>query len=240
METLLHIVVVDDEPLAREVLEGYLKKIAGVQSVYLFPNAAAALQHLEKQAASLLLLDIEMPEMSGIEFLKQLPDPPLTIFTTAYRNYAFDGYELGVIDFLLKPIAFDRFALAITKARELLALKEQHSQLEEQPEATDSDFIFVKSGVQRLKLQFSEVTHIQGLKDYAIIHTPAKKILLKGSIKTMLDIFPAARFIRVHKSFIVNLQKITQLERNCILLDGHQVPIGRNFKDDLEKKLNTK
>jgi DNA-binding LytR/AlgR family response regulator len=237
MEALLTIVVVDDEPLAREVLEGYLKRINSLQTVHFFPNAKLALSHLEKHQADVLLLDIEMPEMSGIEFLKRLADPPLTIFTTAYRNYAFDGYELGVIDFLLKPIAFERFGQAISKARELLALNEQHSHIDDSP-TENSDFIFVKSGVQRIKLQFSEVTHIQGLKDYAIIHTPARKILLKGSIKAMLDIFPSDRFIRVHKSFIVNLQKVTQLERNCILLNAHQIPIGRNFKDDLEKALH--
>lgn len=240
METMLTIVVVDDEPLAREVMEDYLKRIAGIRAIYLFPNARTALSHLEKQAADLLLLDIEMPEMTGIEFLKQLPDPPLTIFTTANRNYAFDGYELGVIDFLLKPIAFDRFELAISKARELLALKDQHSHMEATPESGDGDFIFVKSGVQRIKLQFGEVTHIQGLKDYAVIHTPVKKILLKGSVKAMLDIFPPARFIRVHKSFIVNIQKVTRLERNCILLNGHQIPIGRSFKDDLESALKAR
>ncbi|MNK22142.1 Transcriptional regulatory protein YehT [compost metagenome] len=237
METLLKIAVVDDEPLAREVLEGYLKRLPGIAQVLIFPNAMAALTGLKGTGTQLLLLDVEMPEMSGIEFLKRLPNPPLTIFTTAYRNYAFEGYELGVIDFLLKPIAFNRFEQAITKARELLALKE-HSHLEENPE-NSNDFIFVKSGVQRIKLQFSEVTHIQGLKDYAIIHTPAKKILLKGSIKAMQDLFPSNRFLRVHKSFIVNLQKVQQLDRNSIFLNGQQIPIGRNFREDLEKHIKT-
>ncbi|KIA95812.1 LytTR family transcriptional regulator [Pedobacter kyungheensis] len=233
METLLNVAVIDDEPLAREVLEGYLKRLSGIGQILLFPNAMAALAGLKDSGIQLLLLDIEMPEMSGIEFLKRLAEPPLTIFTTAYRNYAFEGYELGVIDFLLKPITFNRFEQAITKARELLALKE-HSHLEEN-QANIDDFIFVKSGVQRIKLQFSEVSHIQGLKDYAIIHTPAKKILLKGSIKAMQDLFPADRFLRVHKSFIINLQKVQQLDRNSIFLNGQQVPIGRNFREELEK-----
>jgi DNA-binding LytR/AlgR family response regulator len=237
MEALLTIVVVDDEPLAREVLQGYLNRIAGIGSVHLFPNAKTALHHLETYKADLLLLDIEMPEMTGIDFLKTLPDPPLTIFTTAYRNYAFDGYELGVIDFLLKPIAFNRFEQAITKAKELLALKEEH--IEAKP-SENSDFIFVKSGVQRIRLEFNEVTHIQGLKDYAIIHTSGKKILLKGSVKAMLEIFPHNRFIRVHKSFIVNLPKVTRLERNCIVINEHQIPVGRNFKEQLENALKTK
>jgi len=238
METLLNVAVIDDEPLAREVLEGYLKRLPGIKQVLLFPNATAALAGLKGTGTQLLLLDIEMPEMSGIEFLKRLAEPPLTIFTTAYRNYAFEGYELGVIDFLLKPIAFNRFEQAITKARELLALKE-HSHLEEN-QANIDDFIFVKSGVQRIKLQFSEVSHIQGLKDYAIIHTPAKKIMLKGSIKAMQDLFPADRFLRVHKSFIINLQKVQQLDRNSIFLNGQQVPIGRNFREALEKFIKSR
>ena len=232
METPLKVVVVDDEPLAREVLEGYLKRLPNIDQVRFYPNAVQALQGLGATRADLLLLDIEMPEMSGIEFLKRLPEPPLTIFTTAYRNYAFEGYELGVIDFLLKPIAFARFEHAMNKARELLALKE-YSQLEETAENA-SDFIFVKSGVQRIKLLFNEVTYIQGLKDYAIIHTHAKKILLKGSVKAMLDIFPPDRFMRVHRSFIVNLQKVNQLDRNSIWLSGQQIPIGRNFRNDVE------
>ncbi len=235
IQTLLKIVVVDDEPLAREVLQGYLTMMEGIGLVSIFPNAKLALNHLENHKADLLLLDIEMPETNGIDFLKALSDPPLTIFTTAYRNYAFEGYELGVVDFLLKPIAFERFRLAITKAQELLTLKEQHIDAETSGE---NDFIFVKSGVQRIKLEFNEVTHIQGLKDYAIIHTPTKKILLKGSIKAMLNIFPSDRFIRVHKSFIVNLPKISRIERNCILFDGYQIPIGRNFKAQLEKVLS--
>jgi len=233
METLLNVAVIDDEPLAREVLEGYLKRLTDIGQILLFPNAMAALKGLKGTRTQLLLLDIEMPEMSGIEFLKQLTKPPLTIFTTAYRNYAFEGYELGVIDFLLKPISFNRFEQAITKARELMALKE-HSHLDENLANTD-DFIFVKSGLQRIKLQFNDVTHIQGLKDYAIIHTPAKKILLKGSIKAMQDLFPPDRFLRVHKSFIINLQKIQQLDRNGIFINDQQVPIGRNFREALEK-----
>ncbi|MXV51144.1 response regulator [Pedobacter sp. HMF7647] len=236
----LTVVIVDDEPLAREMLQGYLKRITGISEVNIFPNAHEAFMHLEKNAADLLLLDIEMPEITGIDLLKKLTDPPLTIFTTAYRNYAFEGYELGVIDFLLKPIAFDRFSQAISKAKELLALKAHHSHMEEGQESGDHDFIFVKSGVQRIRLQFEDVTFVQGLKDYAIIHTPARKILLKGSIKAMLDILPAGRFIRVHKSFIVSVRKITQLDRNCILMNGQQIPIGRNFKDDLENILGMK
>jgi DNA-binding LytR/AlgR family response regulator len=234
---MLKFVVVDDEPLALEILDGYLKKMDYVQSVSLFRHAGEALHYMENHQTDVLLLDIEMPEMTGIQFLKALSDPPLTVFTTAYRNYAFEGYELGGIDFLLKPISFKRFEQAINKIREFLALKTQHINIEGIPAGEDMDFIFVKSGVQRIKLHFNEVTHIQGLKDYAIIYTQSEKILLKGSIKAMLDIFPQKRFVRVHKSFIVSIHQIKRLESNRIVLNGHQIPIGRNFKDDLEKAL---
>jgi DNA-binding LytR/AlgR family response regulator len=234
---MLKFVVVDDEPLALEILGGYLKRMDDVHSVSLFRHAGDALRYIENHQTDVLLLDIEMPEMTGIQFLKALSDPPLTVFTTAYRNYAFEGYELGVIDFLLKPISFKRFEQAITKIREFLALKAQHINIEDIPAGEDTDFIFVKSGVQRIKLHFNEVTHIQGLKDYAIIYTYSEKILLKGSIKAMLDIFPQKRFVRVHKSFIVSIHQIKRLESNRIVLNGHQIPIGRNFKDDLERAL---
>ncbi len=235
---MLKIVVVDDEPLALEVLDGYLKRIDNVDSVSLFANTREALRFLENQHVDVLFLDIEMPEMTGIEFLKELKDPPLTIFTTAYRDYAFEGYEMGVIDFLLKPISFNRFKQAIEKITEFLTLKTHNTNIEDNSAAQETDFIFVKSGVQRIKLHFNDVTHIQGLKDYAIIYTYTGKILLKGSIKAMLDIFPPDRFIRVHKSFIVSIQKISRIERSRIVLNGHQIPIGRNFKDNLEKALH--
>jgi DNA-binding LytR/AlgR family response regulator len=234
---MLKFIVVDDEPLALEVLDGYIKRMDDIHAVALFTNAGDALRYMLDHPADILLLDIEMPEMTGIEFLKKLPDPPLTIFTTAYRNYAFEGYEMGVVDFLLKPISFDRFSLAIAKISEFLTLKAQHINIEDMHTGDNTDFVFVKSGVQRIKLQFNDVTHIQGLKDYAIIYTHSEKIILKGSVKAMPDIFPQGRFVRVHKSFIVSIDKIKRLERNCIILNGHQIPIGRNFKDNLEKAL---
>ncbi|SKB80915.1 LytR/AlgR family response regulator transcription factor [Dyadobacter psychrophilus] len=231
---MLKCVIIDDEPLAREVVEGYLKKLDFIESITQFSNASDAKKHLEINEADLLFLDIEMPEMTGIEYLKTLEQPPLTIFTTAYRDYAFEGFELGVIDFLLKPISFGRFIQAIEKVRDFLALKDQNVNIEDNAGEMHGS-VFVKSGVQRIKLQFDDVTHIQGLKDYAIIYTHSAKIVIKGSIKAMLDIFPKAKFLRVHKSFIVSIAKITRIEKNRIALNGHQIPIGRNYKEELER-----
>jgi DNA-binding LytR/AlgR family response regulator len=174
-----------------------------------------------------------MPVMSGIEFLKLLPDPPLTIFTTANRNYAFEGYELGVIDFLLKPISYSRFSAAVDKVRDFLSLKTQNNLLD--PVETAPEFIFVKSGVKRIKLRFDEVTHIQGLKDYAIIHTPREKIVIKGSIKMVQEMFPASLFVRVHKSFLVLGKAINRIERNNIVIGQFHIPIGRLYRENVEK-----
>ncbi|GEO07329.1 DNA-binding response regulator [Adhaeribacter aerolatus] len=232
---MLRVVVVDDEPLALEILAGYLKETDNIQSVTLFSKAREALQYLESQNADLLLLDIEMPEMTGIKFLEQLSDPPLTIFTTAYRNYAFEGFELGVIDFLLKPISFSRFSTAIGKVQDFLALKLHDTQLESEELAPE--FVFIKSGVNRIKLQFNEVTHIQGLKDYAIIHTAKEKIVIKGSIKMVQEMFPLSLFIRVHKSFLVFRKAIKRIERNRIVMGSLQIPIGRNYREGVEKSL---
>ena len=229
---MLQCVIIDDEPLAREILEEYLQK-SGITGAVQFSNARDALVYLQAHEPDVLFLDIEMPETNGIDFLKSLAQPPVTVFTTAYRDYAFEGYELGVIDFLLKPISYARFQHALEKVRDFLQLKEQNTNLEQNFSEEKNDFIFVKSGVQRVRLAFDDISHIQGLKDYAIIHTVASKVVIKGSVKAMLDIFPPARFLRVHKSFIVAVDKIRRIERNRIIWGSYQIPIGRNYKEEV-------
>jgi DNA-binding LytR/AlgR family response regulator len=229
---MLHCVIIDDEPLAREILEEYLQK-SGVTDAVQFSNARDALAYLQTHEPDVLFLDIEMPEMNGIDFLKSLVQPPVTVFTTAYRDYAFEGYELGVIDFLLKPIAYPRFQHALEKVRDFLQLKEENTNIEQNLSEETPDFIFVKSGVQRVRLAFEDISHIQGLKDYAIIHTSNGKVVIKGSVKAMLDIFPPARFLRVHKSFIMAIDKIRRIERNRIIWENYQVPIGRSYKEEV-------
>nr|WP_295928822.1 LytTR family DNA-binding domain-containing protein [uncultured Dyadobacter sp.] len=236
---MLQCIIIDDEPLAREILEGYLHRSGIAGGIVQFGSALDALAYMEEKGPDagpdVLFLDIEMPEMNGITFLKSMSHPPVTVFTTAYRDYAFEGYELGVIDFLLKPISYVRFLQAVEKVRDFLQLKEQNTNLEQQVTEEKPDFIFVKSGVQRVRLAFDDITHIQGLKDYAIIHTGSNKVVIKGSVKAMLDIFPSSRFIRVHKSFIVSIDKIRRIERNRIIWGVHQIPIGRNYKEEVLK-----
>ena len=233
---MLKCVIIDDEPLAREILAGYMEQLEDVELVGNFSNASDALKFLEHHPVDALFLDIEMPEITGIDFLRSLPHPPVTVFTTAFRDYAFEGFELGVIDFLLKPISRARFLVSLGKIKDFLSLKTDDANFELNKDTPE--FIFVKSGVQRIKLFFTDVTHIQGLKDYAIIHAATGKIVIKGSVKYMQELFPETLFIRVHKSFIVAKDKIRRIEKNRIIIGDHQIPIGRNFKVEMERKIS--
>lgn len=229
-------VIIDDEPLAREILAGYMKKLGYVNLIGSFNNAIDAQEFLKTNKVDTLFLDIEMPEMSGIDLLRSLPHAPITVFTTAFRDYAFEGFELGVIDFLLKPISLSRFMTSLEKIKDFLSLKADNAGFE--IDSGEPAFVFVKSGVQKIKLFFADVTHIQGLKDYAIIHAMTGKIVVKGSVKSMQQLFPAAQFIRVHKSFIVAKEKIRRIEKHRIIIGDHQIPIGRNYKEELERKIS--
>ena len=233
---MLNCVIIDDEPLAREVLAGYMDQLDHVKLVGSFSNAFDAQGFLTDNTVDALFLDIEMPEMSGIDLLKSLPNPPITVFTTAFRDYAFEGYELGVIDFLLKPVSRARFLVSLEKIKDFLSLKADDAGIE--MSGDEPEFIFVKSGVQKIRLLFDDVTHIQGLKDYAIIHTATDKIVTKGSVKSMQELFPESQFIRVHKSFMVSRDKIRRIEKNRIIIGDHQIPIGRNYKEELERKIS--
>lgn len=229
----LKCVLIDDEPLARELLAGYIEQHEAIELTGSFSNGPEGVAFLKHHPVDVLFLDIEMPEISGIDLLRSLQHPPITVFTTAFRDYAFEGFELGVMDFLLKPISYDRFRKAVDKIGEFLSLKKDDVNLE-----TSGDiptYIFVKSGVQKIKLFFADVTHIQGLKDYAIIHASTGKIVIKGSIKSMQELFPEALFIRVHKSFIVAKDRIRRVERNRIIIADQQVPVGRIYKAALDR-----
>jgi DNA-binding LytR/AlgR family response regulator len=233
---ILKCVLIDDEPLARDILAEYIAQYEGIELSGNFNNAQEGGEFLKHHQVDILFLDIEMPEINGIDFLRSLSQPPITVFTTAFRDYAFEGFELGVIDFLLKPVSYDRFRKAVDKIREFLSLKKEDARLE-----TSGDiptFIFVKSGVRKIKLFFADVTHIQGLKDYAIIHASTGKIIVKGSVKYMEELFPDTLFIRVHKSFIVAKDKIRRIEKNRIIIGDHQVPVGRNYKPAMDRLLS--
>ncbi|MCD2422562.1 LytTR family DNA-binding domain-containing protein [Niabella pedocola] len=231
----LSCVIVDDEPLAREILAGFITPLPWVTLAGTFGNAFEALSFLNTHPVDALFLDIEMPEISGLALLRSLPQPPITVFTTAFRDYAFEGFELGVIDFLLKPIAQQRFNHALEKIADFLSLQKKEAGVERSQEHGES--IFVKSGVEKIKLQLTDILFIQGLKDYAIIHSTAGKTVVKGSVKSMQELFPGPAFIRVHKSFIVAKSRIQRIARNRILMGEHAIPIGRVYRDELAKQI---
>lgn len=233
---MVNCVIVDDEPLAREILTDFIGRIKGAVLIGCFHNAKEALAFLQNNSVDLLFLDIEMPDITGIALLQSLRNPPPTIFTTAYRDYALEGYELGVVDFLLKPFSFARFFQAFERGKELLVVRNQQQSLETDANAK-ADHLFVKSGLTKIKLLYSDITHIQGWKDYAIIHCGGKRIVVKGSVKSMESLFNPDQFIRVHKSFIVAKAKIDRIDKNKITIGMYAIPVGRSYKVALEKKL---
>lgn len=232
----LNCVIVDDEPLARDILAGFISQLPWMRLCGSFSNAFDALQYLKEHPVDALFLDIEMPELSGIDLLQSMDSPPITVFTTAFRDYALEGFELGVIDFLLKPIAQKRFNQSVEKITDFLNLQKKQTDLEKDKEAME--FIFVKSGVEKIKLLFSDIIFIQGLKDYAIIHTNNGKTVVKGSVKSMQALFVEPAFIRVHKSFIVAKARINRIVRNRILIGEHVIPMGKFYREDLMKEIS--
>jgi two-component system, LytTR family, response regulator LytT len=223
----LKCLIVDDEPLALDVLENYISRMPSLELVARCDNAMQAISLLNEKPVDLLFTDIEMPEFNGIELVKSLVNKPLIIFTTAHPEYAVQGYELDIVDYLLKPVAFDRFVKAVNKAEELLSYKknENHGR-------NELDYIFIKSEQKYIKVNFSDIHYIEALADYVKVHTPEKRIITLQTMKNLEDKLPPDRFIRVHRSFIVALDKISSISGNMIMIMKEEVPIGKNFRDD--------
>lgn len=224
-------VIVDDEPLARELLEGYLEKIPDFKLVASCPSAIDASTVLSKNKVDLIFLDIEMPLLKGTDFFKNLAYKPQVIFTTAYRDYAVDGFELNALDYLLKPIFFERFFSAIQKF-----LKLQNNTENSQTLSVSSDrneYLFVNKAKKQIKVVFDEILYIESLKDYIKIHLKDEDPLV---VKESISAFEQRldnRFIRLHRSYIANSEKITAYTKNDIEIERMEIPIGNNYKDNL-------
>lgn len=216
--------VVDDEPLAREGLAGYVKQTPGLTLVGQSQSAPEALQVLQEEAIDLLLLDINMPQMTGLELIRTLSNPPLVILTTAYREYALEGYELNVVDYLLKPISLARFLQAIEKAKARL------------PQQDGTKAFFVKQDHKVIRIKFEEVLFVEGLKDYLQIYTEQAKHLVLLSMKQAEAQLPES-FLRTHRSYIVNKAKVDALEGNQVLIGAHKIPIARQHKEAVVQQI---
>lgn len=234
--------IIDDEPLAIEIVESYLNRVEGVTIVGKCTNPLAAITILNKHQVDLVFLDIEMPNITGIELVKSLDNLPQFIFTTAYPEYALEGFELNATDYLVKPIPFHRFLKAISRAKEKFESERISPILIENrvvPTLHDSelerDFIFVKSEYENIKINIQEIRFMEGLKDYIKIYTTtsSKPVLTLLSFKEVLEKLPQTYFLRVHRSFIVNVNYIKSLQKTKIILDGFRVPIGETYKKEV-------
>jgi len=222
--------IVDDEELARNLLEKFISKLPHLEMVDKCENPVKAMEVLQKEKIDLLFLDIQMPEMTGVEFLKILPNKPVVIFTTAYSEYALEGYELDITDYLLKPFSFDRFVQAVNKAVELIALKNGSNNASVSEIA--KDYLLVNADHKIFKLKFSDIEYIEGMREYVAFHTASQgRILSLMSLKKLEEDLPSEQFMRIHKSYILNSQKVKALEGNLVHLGEKKLPIGASYRE---------
>jgi len=226
--------IVDDEPLAQDIIENYLTNFSFIKLVAKCDNALIALDWIKKQKIDLVFLDVSMPFISGIEFIRTLKNPPAVILTTAHKEFALEGYELNVVDYLLKPISFERFLMAINK----LNLDVPETPKPVITNARNDSFIYVKSEKKNVKILLKEILFIESLKDYIKIHTTNKTIITQVAISTIEQRLPD-NFLRVHRSFIVARDKITAYTQHDIEIGKLQIPIGRNYKTIVVKNFSS-
>lgn len=227
--------IVDDEPLAHKVLEKYIHSLASLELVSKCGNAVEAAAYLHENRVDLIFLDIKMPGLTGLEFLKTLSNPPLIVITSAYSEYALEGYEYSVVDYLLKPIEYERFLKAINRVHERFKQKAPESQLSRNKGTNEAVYLECDNAAHRIKL--SDIKYIKGYGNYVNVHTSKKVILISGKMKTIEEQLKGTEFVRVHKSYIVSLNKIDRIEGNRIHIQEDVVPIGRFYKKALDSIL---
>ncbi|NCD70368.1 LytR/AlgR family response regulator transcription factor [Mucilaginibacter agri] len=242
---MIKCLVVDDEPLALHILEDYISKVPFLELVKATTNPIEALTLVQDGGIDLVFLDVQMPELTGLQFLKISNGRAKVILTTAYPQYALEGYELDVVDYLLKPIAFDRFFKSAQKAQTVINPAVAKAAVKEEPQQAQyddfmSDFIFVKTEHKIQKVYLHDIMFIEGLKDYISIFTPEERIITLQNMKKMEDALPEKHFIRVHKSYIVALNKIDSIERSRISIADKVIPIGDTYRDAFFDKIEDK
>jgi len=224
--------LVDDEYLALQLLEGFSNKVPELEIIDKVKSPMAALDILNHNAIDLLFLDIQMPMLNGIEFVKSLTNPPAIIFITAYRDYAVESYELDVVDYLLKPITFNRFFKAINKFQSRQPLQEKKQKPSSANETNEESAIYVNSNRKYIKVAFSEVLFIESLKDYVRINTTGKNIVTKDKISLFEQKLPGY-FLRIHRSFIVNTKKVTAFTVHDVEIEDQEIPIGISYRKEV-------
>ena len=238
---MINAIIVDDEPLAQDILETYLKKIPQIELIAKCDNAFEANDVIKAQDVDLMFLDINMPQLTGTEFLKGLKDPPVTIFTTAYPNYALEGFELNALDYLVKPISTDRFLTACNRAIEQAELKQKANAGEVVEEKSGADFFFVKADKKLVRVNLADIVYIEGLKDYVIIRMPDDRVITLQTMKSLDERLPNADFQRIHRSYIVNVNRIEALHGNMVEVKEKgkttSLPVGKSYREVLAGRI---
>ena len=228
MSTNIRCIITDDEPIARKGLQGYISKVNFLSLTGVCEDALQLNELLKQQPADLLFLDIEMPYLSGIDFLKNANNPPRVIFTTAYDQYALKGYELDVLDYLLKPISFERFLKAANKAYDYFRLQQV---------VETADYLFVKTDNRLETIFFSDILFAEAMENYVGIYTAERKLIIHSTLKALQESMPAGQFIQPHKSYLVNLDAIRAIEGNILHILQYQVPVSKYLKDAVMEKI---
>ena len=225
-------IIIDDEPIARKGIQLLADQIPDLNIIGSFPNPLIAQETIAtRKDLDILFLDVEMPGITGIEFLKIMPPQCYVILTTAYQQYAIEAFELDVVDYLLKPVSLDRFVKAINKVRELKSLQSYDAEVSDK-----NDFVYIKSERKFVKLALSDIHYVKGMKDYVIIHTSNEKYMTAMNVGTIYSHLDHKQFARVSKSYIINVSFIDSIDIDTIMLSGKEIPLGRTYKDDFLEK----
>lgn len=233
---MIHTIAIDDEPLALQLVEGYISKTPFLKLLASFDNPLDAMDFLTNEPVDLIFLDIHMPDLSGIEFTRILQNRPKIIFTTAYEKYALEGFKLEAVDYLLKPFSYEEFLTAAQKAQKLIGLENVAKDKIE----VSNEFLFLKSEYKIRRINFNEIKYIEGLKDYVKVYlqNEDKPILSLNSLKSLEAKLPSEKFMRVHRSFIVNLEKIDTIERSRIVFGKTYIPVSEQYKEKFQEFLD--
>lgn len=230
---IINCLVVDDEPVARKGIAGYVEQTPFLTLVGTCKSAVEANEVVHHEHIDLLFLDIQMPDLTGIEFMRSLENPPAVIFTTAYRDYAIDGFELNALDYLVKPISFQRFLKAANKAQSHFEMLRQSQPKPIEAPTAGPEYFFIKSDGQFIKIKLADVLYFESEKDYVFIHTEQKRYLTLLSLKQLEKELPTDKFLRVHRSYFVALDKIDMVDGNNLIIKGKEIPVSRSLQDTI-------
>jgi DNA-binding LytR/AlgR family response regulator len=232
----INCMVVDDEPIARDILARHIAQTSGLTLVKNCINASEAYEGLHQHKVDLIFLDIQMPVITGTDFLRSLADPPLVIFTTAYGQYAVEGFELNSVDYLLKPVIYERFCQAIQKVNERISYKSK-LEIQQTEHVIPVDYVFIKQDTRLVRVNFGQMRYIAAEKDYSSVYLEDKRLFASMHLKLFEDMLPKEKFQRIHRSYLVNLSMIRAIKGNLVEIGSEELPIGANYKEALLKAL---